>query len=84
MVKSVISLERMVEIYVNSELDIDTWNMFRNMCIHDLITDSLWEKFYLKCLNWVFNDDNTEIIDITYEDAKVIYRRNENGHLVKA
>ena len=84
MAKSVISLERMIEIYVKSELDIDTWNMFREMCIHDLISDSLWEKFYLKCFNWVFNDDNTEIIDITNEDAKVIYRRNENGHLVKA
>ena len=84
MVKSVISFEKMVEIYVKSELDIDVWNMFREMCIHDLITDSLWEKFYLKCSNWVFNNDKTEIIDTNYENAKVVYRRNENGHLVKA
>lgn len=84
MVKSVISLERMIEIYVNSELDNDTWNMFREMHVHDLISESRWLKFYFRCSNLVFNDDRTEIIDITNEDSKVIYKRNENGHLVKA
>ena len=84
MIKSVISLERMVDIYVKSELDLNTWNMFRDMCIHDLISDRTWEKFYLKCLNWVFNEDQTKIIDITREKMKVVYKRDNNGHLVKA
>jgi hypothetical protein len=75
-----LSVKKMIDLYVSYELDETTWNMLYNMVNHGLISSENWEKFYTTCKGWSFEENGQTIED---ENGKVIYRRNENGYLVK-
>lgn len=81
--KSVMSVKSMIETYVNFELSEDTWNMFHQMAIHNLISYEIWNKFFLKCKGWVMSDDGDAVIDSDNNDM-IVYKRDETGFLVKA
>lgn len=81
--KSVMSVNSMIETYVNFELSEDTWNMFLQMANHDLISYETWTKFFMKCKGWVLSDDGAAVIDFDNNDM-IVYKRDDFGHLVKA
>ena len=81
--KSVIGLRSMIETYVNFELSEDTWNMFYQMYMHNLIPFETWRQFFTKCRGWVLSDDGDAIIDSDNNDM-IVYKRDEMGFLVKA
>lgn len=72
-----ISLKRMIEVYVENECSEDTWNMFYQMANHELITKDVWEKFSKKCEDWYSE------LDGIYSYNELIYERDEDGTLVK-
>ena len=81
MKKSVMSVEAMVEMYLNYGLEEETWNMMWNMAVHGLISHDNWVKFFEKCKSWTFDDSRNNIVDgITGE---VLYTYDENGNLKK-
>ena len=80
--KSAISFESMIKTYVNFGLSKRTWNMFYEMCCHNLISLETWLRFSKKCKGWVLSDDGDAIIDS--DTDMVVYRRDELGFLVKA
>ena len=82
MSKSVMSVNSMIETYVNFELSEDTWEMFYQMYCHNLIPFETWSKFFTKCKGWVMSDDGDAIID--YDNNMIVYKRDESGFLVKA
>lgn len=68
-----LSLKKMVELYVQYELDEDTWDMLRMMRFHGLISSDNWTKFYEKCGSWHKDVDDMVILD---EYDKPVYVRN--------
>ena len=79
------SVKKMIELYVNYGLDQDTWEMLYEMRCHDLISYDNWMKFADTCKGWEFNpDDNGLTIIDTDKDNKVVYKQDENGFYVKA
>ena len=82
MTKSIMSVNSMIETYINFELSEDTWEMLYQMAAHDLISSETWNKFFMKCKSWVLTDDGDAIID--YETNMIVYKRDELGSLVKA
>lgn len=80
--KSIMSVNSMIETYVNFELSEDTWNMFYQMCNHNLISFETWMKFFKKCKSWCMSDNGDAIID--YDNNMIVYKRDEFGCLVKA
>ena len=83
MTKSIMSVKQLVETYIKFELSENTWEMFYNMSCHNLISYNTWTAFYNKCKGWVLTDNGDAIID-TNNDDKIIYKRDNNGFLVKA
>lgn len=83
MSKSVMSVNSMIETYVNFELGEDTWEMLYQMAAHDLISSETWNKFFMKCRGWVMSDDGDSVIDSDNNDM-IVYKRDELGFLVKA
>ena len=81
--KSVMTVKSMIETYVKFELSEDTWNMFLQMAIHELISYETLTKFFMKCKGWVLSNDGNEIIDFDNNDM-IVYKRDEFGHFVKA
>lgn len=79
------SVKKMIELYVNYGLDQDTWDMLYKMRCHDLISYDNWVKFYETCKGWEFNpDDNGLTIIDTDKDNKVVYKQDKDGFYVKA
>lgn len=76
------SVKKMIDLYVTYELSEETWDMMREMSYHGLISRDNWCKFYEKCHAWEFSEDGDQIIDCDTE--KVIYIRNTEGYMVKA
>lgn len=74
------SVKKMVELYVTYEMSEDTWNMMREMTYHGLISNENWCKFFDTCKGWHKNDEDTAILD---GDEKVIYLRDNQGYLKK-
>lgn len=83
MTKSVMSVKAMAETYINFELSNETWEMFYNMTCHNLISYDTWTAFYEKCKGWVLTDNGEAVID-TDNENKIIYKRDNDGFLVKA
>lgn len=83
MSKTVMSVKAMVETYINFELSDETWEMFYNMHCHNLISYDTWTAFYKKCKGWVLTDNGDAVVDMD-NDNKVIYKRDNDGFLVKA
>ena len=81
--KSVMSVNSMIETYVNFGLSEDTWDMFYQMAAHDLISSETWNKFFMNCRGWVLSDDGDAVIDSDNGDM-IVYKRDELGYLVKA
>ena len=76
-----LSVKKMIDLYVSYELSEDTWDMLRNMSLHGLISSDNWRKFFDKCKDWSMDDDWQRIIDA---DGNTIYKRDKDGFLVKA
>ncbi len=76
------SVKKMIDLYVTYELSEETWDMMREMSYHGLISRDNWIKFYEKCHAWEFSEDGDNIIDCNTE--KVIYTRDAEGYMVKA
>ena len=75
------SVKRMIDLYLTYGLDERTWNMLYNMACHDLISRVNWSKFFETCKGWQFSDSGNEIID---GDGTILYYYDDNGNLVKA
>ena len=72
------SVKKMIELYVNYGIDEETWNMLYSMVCHGLITRDNWIKFSDICASWVI-EGNT-IID---GDGNVVYMIDDNGYWKK-
>lgn len=75
------SVKKMIELYVSYELCEETWDMLYKMAMHGLISRDNWTKFWETCKGWSLDEDGRHIID---GDEKVVYKRDGNGFLVKA
>ena len=75
------SVKKMIDLYITHELSETTWDMMREMTYHGLISLDNWTKFYDKCKGWTFDEDEQNIIDW---DGKVLYGRDAEGRMVKA
>ena len=74
-----LSVKKMIDIYVNHGLSEETWRMLYNMSWHNLISYDAWERFCNTCRGYEFDEgDGTTIID-TANDCKVVYKTDENG-----
>ena len=56
-----LSVKKMIELYVNYGVDGGTWKMLYAMMCHGLISRENWIKFSNTCESWI-NEGNT-IID---------------------
>lgn len=74
------SVKKMVELYVSYDLNEDTWHMMWEMSVHGLISRDNWTKFFEKCKGWTMSEDGQTILD---EREHVIYKRDVNGFLIK-
>ena len=74
------SVKKMIELYVTYELSEETWNMMREMTYHGLISLDNWDKFYNRCKDWYMNDEMSAIVD---GNGKVLYQRDDQGYLKK-
>ena len=74
------SVKKMIELYVTYELSEETWNMMREMTFHGLISNDNWHKFLEICKDWRMDDEMAAIID---SNNKVFYKRDEQGYLKK-
>ena len=77
--KSMMSVNTMIDLYVRYGLAEETWYMLRNMAMHNLISQDNWTKFYETCVSWECYGD--VILD---DDGNVVYRIDEDGFWVKA
>lgn len=73
------SVKKMIELYVNYSVDEETWEMLYSMTCHGLISRENWIKFYDTCASWGI-EGNT-IID---GDGNVVYMIDDNGYWKKA
>ena len=74
------SVKKMIELYVTYELSNETWNMMREMTYHGLISRDNWDKFFNRCKDWCMNDELSAIVD---GNGKVLYQRDGQGFLKK-
>lgn len=82
------SVKKMVDLYVSFGLYEETWRMLFSMTSHGLISYDNWIKFYNKCHSWTWCDDEEKLVNgqntIIDGDGNLIYYYDENGCLVKA
>ena len=76
------SVEKMIDLYLAYGLDPTTWRMLWNMTSHGLISSKNWRKFYDTCHSWTVSEDGTHIYDAL--TGKILFRYDEDGDLVKA
>ena len=72
------SVKKMIETYVRYECSNETWIMFYQMRLHDLISDDNWDKFTRKCKGWYV--DESGIRDSENND-ELVYVRDARGFL---
>ena len=75
------SVKRMIDLYVEYGLDERTWDMLREMSLHGLISRDNWIKFFETCKGWYFNEETNTIDDS--ETGKTVYVYDDNGNLHK-
>lgn len=68
------SVKKMIDLYVRYDVDECTWDMLYNMTCHGLISRDNWIKFSNICSGWVL--DGTSIRD---QDGLLVYRIGEDG-----
>ena len=68
------SVKRMIDLYVEYGVDEDTWNMLYEMTIHGLISRDNWIKFFNICASWFIDGDA-----IRDGDGLMVYRIDEKG-----
>lgn len=68
------SVKRMIDLYVEYGVDEDTWNMLYEMSIHGLISRDNWIKFFNICASWFIDGDA-----IRDGDGLMVYRIDEKG-----
>lgn len=78
--KSVISVEKMVELYLQYELDERTWDMLYEMSLHGLISVDAWHRFYAICAYWHL-DSNGENCIGQYDE--IVATRDADRNLVR-
>lgn len=78
--KKMMSVKKMIELYITYELSNTTWDMMREMSYHGLISRDNWTKFFDICHDWCFDDDENAVVNC---DGKILYRRDEQGYLRK-
>lgn len=74
------SVKKMIDLYIANELSETTWNMMYQMRNHGLISWDNWTKFFNKCEGWSLSRDGQSVEDA---DGRIIYTRNADGFLVK-
>lgn len=74
------SVKKMIDLYITYELSETTWDMMREMALHGLISRDNWCKFFDKCKGWTFDENDENVIDW---DGKILYIRDAEGRLVK-
>lgn len=79
--KSVISVDAMIDLYLNYGIEEDTWNMLHKMACHDLISRDNWIKFFETCKDWTWSEDGNSIIEGS--TGKILYYYDENGNIKK-
>lgn len=72
------SVKRMVALYVEYGLNERTWNMLYDMYAHGLISYENWSKFFYTCRGFEYSEDGQKIID-TCRNDRVICEANEYG-----
>ena len=72
------SVKKMIDLYVRYGVDEETWKMLYEMTCHGLISHENWSKFADTCASWVC--EGNIIID---GDEKVIYTVDESGYWQK-
>lgn len=75
------SVKKMVDLYVTYGLDETTWDMLQQMSIHGLISSDNWRKFYNKCKGWYFDEEVNGIVDAGTQI--VVYLYDDKGNLHK-
>ena len=75
------SVKKMIDLYVEYGLDETTWDMLREMSYHGLISRENWVKFFETCKGWYFNEETNTIDDS--ETEKTVYAYDDNGNLHK-
>lgn len=70
--------KEMMDLYAQFGLDRDTWDMFREMEYHGLISADIWHEFYDECKGWKFSSIGNDII-VDENDHAVYYFDKEGG-----
>ena len=68
------SVKRMIDLYVEYGVDEGTWNMLYQMTCHGLISRDNWVKFSDICASWFIDGDA-----IRDGDGLMVYRIDEKG-----
>lgn len=68
------SVKKMIDLYVQYGVDETTWNMLYEMTCHGLISRDNWSKFSDICKSWAI--DGNAIRD---GDGLMVYRTDANG-----
>lgn len=74
------SVKKMIDLYVEYGLSEVTWHMMYEMTCHNLISRDNWTKFYNKCHGWYFHEESNTIKD---ENDNTVYVYDDNGNLYK-
>lgn len=78
--KSLMSVNAMIDLYVHYGVDEETWKMLYEMACHHLISADNWIKFSDTCKSWTV--EGNRIIDTA--TARTIYMTDEFGFWEKA
>lgn len=79
------TLKKMVALYLDYEISDDTYEMFRQMALHGLIKQDMWDRFWRLVKSWAWVDDIEYVIGDVHPDGSytVIARRNADGRMVR-
>lgn len=72
------SVKKMIDLYVQYGVDVETWKMLYSMTCHGLISRENWVKFAKACHGWYMLGDN-----ILNEYDEVIYTADKDGYWKK-
>lgn len=68
------SVKKMIDLYVRYGIDETTWNMLYEMTCHGLISGDNWVRFSNVCAGWCINGDT--IMD---GDGSIVYLLDKEG-----
>lgn len=78
--QSMMSVNKMIDLYLTYGLDEKTWGMMYEMTCHGLISNENWKEFFETCKDWTWSDDYNAVIN---GEGKALYHYDNNGYLVK-